>query len=197
MKIRGNHCYFRKISLGCLILLFLFNASGYGFNGSAQILTLKQKMVEISDLHEKVSQKIVVITKMRRELNTRLQTFIEEIIQEAKGRKVSSYTEAVKIPRIQYNLKLIQKLEGYMTALGLKIAYLRDANEQLVFYYQQIEDDLRIIETLKEMDINALMAGIDGALAKYTPETQKHIISANTIEFQNPQKLWRKIMAEM
>ena len=127
--------YFKKISLGGLILLFLFNVSGYCFKGDNQILTLKQKMIEISDLHEKVAQKIAVITEMRRELNTRLQTFIEEIIQEAKGRQISTYNEAIHIPRIHYNLKLIQKLEGYMTAFRQKIAYLKDTNEQLVFYF--------------------------------------------------------------
>ena len=180
-----------------MILLFVFNPAAHCFQGNTQILTLKQKKTEISDLHEEVSQKIVLITKMRRELNIRLQTFIEEIIQEAKGRKISSYNEAIKLPRIHYNLKLIQKLDGYMTALRLKIAYLKDANEQLEFYYHQIEDDLRIIETLKEMDIEELISGIDRALDAFAPETQKHIIYAGKIEYHPTQKLWHKIMAEM
>ena len=197
MKMKGNHSYIRNSCLGCLILLFVINPAGHCFKGNAQILSLKQKRTEISDLHEEVSQKIVLITKMRRELNTRLQTFIEEIIQEAKGRNISSYNEAIKLPRIHYNLKLIQKLEGYMTALRLKIAYLKDATAQLEFYYQQIDDDLRIIDTLQEMDIEELIGGIDRALDAYTPETQKHIIYADRIEFHPPQKLWRKIMAEM
>jgi hypothetical protein len=183
--------------LGGLILLFVFNPTGHCFKDNTQILTLKHKKTEISDLHAELSQKIVLIIKMRRELNTRLQTFIEEIIQEAKGRKISSYNEAIKIPRIHYNLKLIQKLEGYMTALRHKIAYLKDANEQLEFYYQQIEDDLRIIETLREMDIGELIGSIDQALDAYAPETQKHIIYADRIAFHPPQKLWRQIMAEM
>jgi pantothenate synthetase len=189
--------YIKKLSLGILILLLLFNAQGYCFKGDTQILTLKQKMTEISELYEKVSQKIALITQMRQELNASKRTFIEEIIKETKGRQISAYNEAIHIPRIHYNLKLIQKLEGYTTALRQKTAYLKDANEQLVFYYQQIEDDLKIIETLKDMDVEGLMLGINRALDAYRPETKKHIIYADRIEFYHPQEVWRKIMAGM
>ena len=189
--------YLKKLSLGGLILLFLFNAAGYCFTGDTQILTLRQKMMEITDLHEKVSQKITVITKMLQKLNTSKQTYIEKIIQEAKGRKISAYNDAIHIPRIHYNLKLIQRLEGYMIALHQKSAYLKDANEQLVFYYQQIEDDLKIIETLNDMDVEELMLGINRALDTYTPETKEHIIYADRIEFYHLQEVWRKVMAGM
>jgi hypothetical protein len=189
--------YLKKLSLGGVILLLLFNTPGYCFKGDAQILTLKQKMKAISELHDEVSKKIDVITQLGQKLNDRKQTFIAEIIKEAKGRQVSGYKEAINVPRIHYNLKLIQKLEGYTIALHQKIAYLKDANEQLVFYYQQIEDDLKIIETLRDMDVDGLLLGINRALDAYMPETQKHIIYADQIEYYHPQEVWRKIMAGM
>ena len=187
--------YVRKYCVGAVIFIFLFKASGYCFKEDTLILTLRQKMTEISELHEKVSRKISVITKMRQELSDTKQTFIAEIIRETKGGQISTYKQAVHIPRIHYNLKLIQQLEGYTTALRHKIAYLKDANEQLVFYYQQIEDDLKIIATLKDMDVEGLLRDIDQALETYTPETKKHIIFADQIEFYPPQEVWRKIMA--
>jgi len=65
----------------------------------------------------------------------------------------------------------------------------------LVYYYQQIEDDLKIIETLNDMDVKGLILGINQALDTYTPETKKHIIYADRIEFYQPPEIWRKIMA--
>ncbi len=193
--MRGKRMYINKLSLGTMILIFLYHPAGHCFKGDTQILTLKQKMAEISELHEKVSQKITVIKQMRLELSATKQKLIEEIINDTRGRQISTYNDAIQIPRIHYNLKLIQKLEGYTTALHQKIAYLKDANEQLVFYYQQIEDDLKIIETLKDMDVEALMLGINRALDAYAPETKKHIIYADRIEFDQLQELWRKIRA--
>ena len=189
--------YLKKISAGGLIFLFLFNSAGFCFKGDNQILTLKQKMTDISELHEKVSRKIAVISQMRQELNARKRAFAGEILKEVKDRHITAYDEAIHIPRIHYNLKLIQRLEGYTVALHQKVSYLKDANQQLVFYYQQIEDDLKIIETLKDMDIETLMRGINRALDAYTPETKKHIIYADRIEFHPPQKLWRMIMTGM
>jgi hypothetical protein len=64
----------------------------------------------------------------------------------------------------------------------------------LVFLNQQIRDDLRLIQTLNDMQIDKLIYRINEVLDEYIPETNKHIISFEAISWRSGEMVWNEII---
>ena len=95
--------------------------------------------------------------------------------------------------RINYNLNLIQHLQAYIDRLDERIAYFQAGNERLKFYLQQIQDDIAIINTLKDMEIEYLIDGVDRVLHEFTPEVKKKIFDVFDINLKPIDKVWSEI----
>ena len=154
---------------------------------------LEQKKSEISALRLMIIDKIDQGVEMRSFLQKRLNELQNEIETEW-NRIVFDPTEVpLENLRINYNLNLIQHLKAYIDRLDERIAYFQAGNERLKFYLQQIKDDIAIINTLKDMEIENLIDRVDSALKEYTPETKKKIFDAFDIRLRPIDQVWSEI----
>ena len=78
--------------------------------------------------------KIALNIKKRDQLKQKIKELEEEINQEKLQRQVDSYKKACDNTRIDYNLKLIQMLSGYVNGLDHKISFFQVGNETLDFF---------------------------------------------------------------
>ena len=179
-----------------LLLITLLLIPGTLLANNSKTSTLCSKMAEISLLRQKVMERKVQASKLCEQLKQRIKELEKEIKVEGKGKTITSFQEAVRNTRINYNLKLIQKTLSYISRLKEKIQLFNIASEELAFAYQLAEDDLRILETLDDMKIEKVVDQIDKTSGKYQSEASRLVIDSNGIVLTPPEEIWESIMRD-
>ena len=155
--------------------------------------TLERKINEISILRAKIIDKIDQAVEMRYHLEERLTDLSAEIRSEQMRAQVYSHPAAIQNLRIRYNLSLIQTLRAYINLLNERIDYFQTGNERLKFLNDQINDDLAMIDILKDMEIKNLVDRIDIVMNEFVPETDKKTIDADHIRILPIDYIWEEI----
>ena len=154
---------------------------------------LEKKIYEISSLRAKIVDKIDQAVEMRIRLERHLAELQEEIRSERTRLGIYSHSEALQNLRIRYNLNLIQILQAYELRLNERIVYFQNGNEHLKFFAQQIKDDMAIISTLKDMEIDKLIDRINRVLDELVPETKKPVFNVSDIRMLPIECIWDEI----
>ena len=176
--------------LSVLVLLLLFKPASAG---GLKTETLEQKIYEISSLRAKIIDKIDQAVEMRTRLEHQLAGLQDEIRSEQTRTGIYSHQEALHNLRIRYNLSLIQVLQAYVRRLNERIAYFQNGNEHLRFLAHQIKDDMAIINTLKDMEINHLTDRINRVLDEFIPETKNQIFNVADIRMLPIERVWDEL----
>jgi chromosome segregation ATPase len=155
---------------------------------------LEQKTAEISSLQNDLSGKISRAIEKREQLTEKMEALKKEIKQEKEQWQIDSFQKALQNARIDYNLKLIQLLLGYITGLTHKIVYLQNGNEILDFFLQQVRDDLLMIKTLNNLEIDKLIAQINSVLDEFIPEIGEPMFDVDDIPLEDTEKIWNEIV---
>ena len=178
------------IFVGLIILCICGNASATGYKTTE----LNRKLAEISNLQHGLSVKRTLATDKKKQLELRADTLKDEIRQEMDQLRIDSYQKATLTPRIDYNLKLIQLLLGYIARLDDKIVYLQNGQETLQYYFQQAQDDLLMIKILNDLEVDKLISQINSALDQYTPETTRPLFNADSVSLKDAEQIWKDII---
>ncbi len=172
-----------------IVLLVGLPAGSSSFKTNA----LSQKTNEISILRATIIDKIDQAVEMRRHLEQRLSELQTEIRTEQIGAEIYAYPTALQNLRIRNNLSLIQILQAYIALLNERIGYFRSGNERLKFLIDQINDDLAIIDILKDMEIQHLIDRVNAVLDEIIPETQKQIINVAHMRVPPIEDVWESV----
>ena len=179
-----------SVILSILVLLIFFNPLSAE---SLKTETLEKKIYEISSLRAKIVDKIDQAVEMRIRLERHLAELRDEIRSEQNRLGIYSHPEALQNLRIRYNLNLIQVLQAYELRLNERIVYFQNGNEHLKFFAQQIKDDIAIISTLKDMEIDNLIDRINRVLDELVPETKKPVFNVSDIRMLPIECIWDEI----
>jgi hypothetical protein len=179
-----------RILIAAVMLLLSFcPASG----GSLKTGLLEQKIYEISDVKAKMMDKIDQAVEIRTRLEQRFAELRDEIRAEQTRFDIQSHQQALKNLRIRYNLSLIRVIMAYTNRLNERIDFFQTANERLRFMVHQINDDIAIINTLEDMEIEKLITRIDRLLNEFLPQTKKHVFDAAEILPVPIEHIWNEI----
>lgn len=181
----------------CLLSLLLLSILSNPVEASSRkTAALEQKIIEISALRVKIIDKIDQGIEMRIFLQKRLNELRNEIKIEQSRSGINGHEAPLENLRINYNLNLIQHLHAYIAQLDERIAYFETGKERLKFYLRQIKDDIAIINTLKDMEIQNLVDRIDTVLGEFIPETQKPIFDASDMRLMPTERVWSEIITK-
>jgi hypothetical protein len=161
--------------------------------GGLKTAALEEKIYEISSLRAKIIDKIDQAVEMRTHLERQLADLRDEIRSEQIRNGIYSHQEALQNLRIRYNLSLIQALQAYVVRLNEGIAYFQYGNEHLKFLAHQIKDDIAIINTLKDMEIDNLTDRINRVLNEFIPETKKPIFNVTDVRMLPVEQVWDEL----
>ena len=181
-------------SLAAMMIYLLLCGPNYA--SEHKTTELNRKMAEISSLQQNLLNKISLAMQKREQLKQKVDELEKEIKQEKEQLQIESYLKATQDPRIEFNLKLIQLLFGYMTGLTDKISYFQNGYQTLDFFRQQAQDDLLMIKTLNDMEIDKLIAQINSILDEFIPELGKPIFDTNDITAKDTEKIWNEIIQQ-
>ena len=110
------------------------------------------------------------------------------------SQEIHLYSTAVKIPRIKYNIKLIQQLLAYIDRLDQREHYFRTGYETLEYLHQQVNDDLKLIRTLNDLEVDELIEKINAVLDEYLAETKRPLFSIDNIHRRPAEEIWLGIV---
>lgn len=179
-------------SLAALMIYLLLCGPNYA--SEQKTTELNRKMAEISSLQQGLSKKIALVMQKQEQLRQKVDELEKEIKLEKAQLQTESYLKAIRNPRIEFNLKLIQLLFGYITGLTDKISHFQNGYETLDFFEQQARDDLLMIQTLNDMEIDELIAQINSVLDEFIPELDKPVFDTNDIPSKDTEKIWNEII---
>ena len=179
-------------SLAALMIYLLLCRPNYA--SEQKTTELNRKMAEISSLQQGLSKKIALVMQKQEQLRQKVDELKKEIKLEKAQLQTESYLKAIRNPRIEFNLKLIQLLFGYITGLTDKISHFQNGYETLDFFQQQAQDDLLMIKTLNDMEIDELIAQINSVLEEFIPELDKPVFDTNDIPSKDTEKIWNEII---
>jgi exonuclease VII large subunit len=175
--------------LAAMLLLYLSPAGA----ASLKTVSLEQKIYEISALRAKMMDKIDQAIEIRIRLEQHFAELRNEIQVEQTRFKFDSPQQAMQNLRIRYNLSLIRAIRTYTNRLNQRIDFFQTANERLRFMVDQIYDDIAIINTLEDMEIDNLTTRIDRLLNEFIPEAEKHVFDAAEVLPVPIERIWDEI----
>ena len=178
----------------CAVLIMSFFWHGSVYAAGNKSVELKLKMTEITSLQQSLTGKIAQAMEKKDQLEQKNQELKKEIREQNEQSKIEAYEKAVLNPRIEYNLKLIQLLSGYIARLNDKIVYFNNGHDLLDYFFKQAQDDLLMIKTLDDLEIDKLIAQINEVLDQYIPETSKPMFDVNDIPLKDTQQIWHEII---
>ena len=180
------------IWFGLAALIILSCVGGHLYASDYKTDELNRQMTEISSVQRSLSAKIALANEKRDLLEQKVTMLQEEIRQADDPLHGQSDPKAVGNPRIEYNLKLLQLLTGYIGGLNEKIKYFQNGYQLLDFYLQEIRDDLLMIKTLNDLEIDRLVGQINGVLDEFIPEISKPIFDTQGIMMKDIDKIWQE-----
>lgn len=130
------------------------------------------------------------------QLNQKVGELEQEIKFEKEQLQIKSYLKAIRNPRIEFDLKLIQLLIGYIYGIKEKISSFQNGYQTLIFFQQQVQDDLRMIKTVNDMEIDKLITQINSVLDEFFPELSKPVFDAQNIPLKDTEKIWNEIIQQ-
>ena len=130
------------------------------------------------------------------QLNQTVDELEKEIKLVIEQFQIDSYLKAIQTPRVEFDLKLIQLLIGYIYGINEKISSFQNGYQTLVFFQQQAQDDLRMIKTLNDMEIDELISQINSVLDEFFPELSNPFFNAQNIPMKDTEKIWNEIIQQ-
>jgi hypothetical protein len=187
----------KSILAGCCILsvviglaVALPGMAAAAANGDAQ---LRQTMADIALLNNQLAQRRADAVRLREELAKRAAEIKVEIREKAAKLGVENESDALKTPRILFNLRLIAEIQAYMKRYAREINYYQVACDRLGYLYQQADDDLKIVNTLSGMKIGALVSQTEKIVNAYLPDAQTIVIQPGSMDIASPESVWRSL----
>ena len=114
-------------------------------------------MADIALLNSQMAQRKTDAGGIRDALSAQLEAIKTEARREWQEKGINTEAEALKNPRLLYDLMLMAEIQAYIHRYTQKIGDYRVACDRLSYLYQQADDDLKIVSTLSGMKIDALV----------------------------------------
>lgn len=181
---------YRLLMTAAVLVLMVF-PSAVTANNKAELL--RQTMADIALLNSQMAQRKTDADGIRDALSAQLETIEKEARRQCRDKGISSEADALKNPRLLYDLMLMAEIQAYIHRYTQKLGYYRVACDRLSYLYQQADDDLKIVSTLSDMKIDALISQAEKILDGYLPEAQTIIIQPDRLTIEAPEKIWQAL----
>jgi len=188
----------KKNLIGYAIIVTLFfgmTVSATGAVNVAKLDLLQQKIVDIQALQARIDDTRKRALAQQGTLQAKVAEYTREIRKEQTARKLKSFKQAIGVYRVRYNLKLVQQISAYLAAVSERIDFFQDGREQIDFLHQQAQDDLKMVQTLSDMEVADFIRRMDQALKKYEIAVNSSLFDIEKIQQEKLETIWKTISA--
>jgi hypothetical protein len=154
---------------------------------------LRRTMADIALLNSQMAHRKAEAAGIRDALAVRLDEIKTEALREVREKGLKTEADVLANPRVRFDLMLMADVQAYTGRYGQKIGYYRVACDRLSYLYQQADDDLKIINTLSDLKIDALISQVEKVLDSYLPDAQTIVLNPGTLKIDPPEKIWKAL----
>jgi hypothetical protein len=177
-----------------LVVLFLI---GYGTSAAcagAEADELRQKIADIGLLKEQLTDRIQQAEGVLAALLAQQRNLVDEVRLLQKSYDMKSYEQVKNFDRARYNIELLRSLTAYADAFAQKIQFYHSGFDKLTYLRQSAEDDIKMIQTMNNFEIDALTTQISLVINTYLREAHVIQIDPEKIELPSSESVWKKII---
>ena len=176
-----------------LCALLIWTAPSYA-NG--KIIELKQKIADVTLLDQQLHDRYDQVVTIQADLKNQKKNYEAEISILAKSLQITSYEDASQQFRIRYNLELLRTINAYLDELDIKLLFYQSGQNRLQYLKQMAEDDIKMISTINDMKIEALVTQISLVVSRYLPEAHVIQIDVDNIVKPASRTIWNEILGQ-
>jgi hypothetical protein len=155
---------------------------------------LKQKIADITLLQQQLQDRSKKADTILNELLVQRNDIVSEIRILTKSLNIRSLEQARKHSRIRYNIELLRLLAAYIDEFDTKVQLYRTGFDKLDYLHQLANDDLRMVSTLSDFQIDALTTQISLVINRYMPEAHTIQIDPRHVVKASGQSVWENIV---
>lgn len=144
-------------------------------------------------MHTAVASRLTRAIQIRREFGAMSNRLTTEIQHRKSQLGVQSFSQAKRIPRIKYNVALIGELNALTEQLNEKITYLQGCLHNLEYHRRQTQDDVLLLNTVKDMEVDRQIEQLERALLESEFATTVDLIDMDNLSFDDPEHIWGQL----
>ena len=177
-----------------LITLFLIAYLTNTASAGSKADELQRKIADIGLLKTQLADRIQQAETVLADLLSQQRNLATEVRLLQKSYEFKSYKQVRKFDRAHHNIELLRSLTAYADAFATKIRFYRSGYDKLTYLRQLAEDDIKMIRTMNDFEIDALATQISLVINRYLHEA--HIIQIDTerIKLSSSEDIWNKIV---
>lgn len=158
---------------------------------------LEQKIADITLLHNQLNDRTHQAATIRNALIEQKDALSAEVAVLVKSLNIKTLSQARRHHRIRYNLELLRTIWAYLDQFEAKLLFYQTGRDKLGYLKQLSDDDIKMINTLNDMKIDALTTQISLVVNRYLPEAHAIEIDPDRIDPPSSEKVWRRIQGHL
>jgi chromosome segregation ATPase len=143
------------IALGTLAALLM--AAGVCAADPGKVAELQRALEEIRRAEQTVQRHAAQALELRSQLMQEGEGLKAEVRDEQRRHAVQTYPGALQVRRIDYNLRLLQRLNGYVEQIDARLAEFQTLMACFERHRERIRDELRMVRALRDAEIGRLL----------------------------------------
>lgn len=155
---------------------------------------LQRKIADIGLLKEQLADRIEQAEAVLAELVSQQQSLSNEVRLLQKSYAFKSYQQMRKFDRAHHNIELLRSLNAYADAFAKKIRFYQTGYDKLNYLKQLAEDDIKMINTMNDFEIDALTTQISLVINRYLGEAHIIQIDPERIKLASSEEIWKQIV---
>jgi hypothetical protein len=155
---------------------------------------LKQKIADITLLQQQLQDRSKKAEYILNELLVQRNDIVSEIRILVRSLNIQSLEQARKHQRIHYNIELLRLLVAYIDEFDAKVHLYRTGFDRLTYLHQLANDDILMVSTLSDFQIDALTTQISLVINRYMPEAHTIQIDPRHVLKASDQSVWEAIL---
>lgn len=180
-----------NLALACLLVISVAVTRASADSKSEE---LQRKIADIALLRQQLVDRKTHAEVMHVKLLEQQADLVAEVRLLQKSFGFKSYQQAKKYDRVHYNIELIQTILAYNLMFSDKIKIYQTGYEKLNYLHQLAEDDIKMIRTLNDFEIDALTTQISLVINRYIEEAHIIQIDQKSIKLPPAKKIWEGIV---
>jgi hypothetical protein len=190
-----KHHYGRNLAFTlvvvCLLVIAPFSAWALDSSKSEE---LQRKIADITLLKQQLADRKLHAESMREGLLNQHEELVAEIRLLQKSYGFKSYQQAKALDRARYNMELLQSIIAYNQIFAEKIKLYQTGHDKLNYLLQLAQDDIKMIRTLHDFEIDALTTQISLVINRYIGEAHVIQIDPRRIKLTSPKNIWNRVV---
>jgi hypothetical protein len=143
-----------------------------------KVEALKRGLADMVEARRLLSEKAAAGAELSRRLQSHRGELRAEIVRERQLQGIGSFSKALQVERIGYNLRLIQRIDGYLERIERRIGHFRSLDHALEFNMRSAQDELLALATLEDRDIAQPVSRIRSLLNEVAREAAQPLFNA-------------------